>query len=179
MRYVKWISILLVAMIGLVVAVLFTIGHMPDADRFQASTEINAPVAKVWAFLDDERNMTKWISWLSEVKRTGPHGRGSTLTMVMHDENNGGQPMTLVSHCTEYVPDSLMSEKIEAPAEQFDGAETYKLTDLGNGKTRLDIDSRYRFYQWFPNLMSPLVLPAARNKLMGDLSHLKELVEKS
>jgi uncharacterized protein YndB with AHSA1/START domain len=179
MRYVKWISILLASMILLVAGLLFVIGHMPDADRFQASTEINAPVAKVWAFLDDEQNMKKWISWLQEVKRTGPRGTGSTLTIVMHDENNGGRPMTLLSHCTEYVPGSLLGERIEDPVEQFDGSSTYKLTDLGNGKTRLDIDSRYAFHQWFANLMSPLVLPAARNKLMGDLSHLKELVEKS
>jgi uncharacterized protein YndB with AHSA1/START domain len=179
MKYVKWIALLFVAMIALVVTILLIMGHMPNSDQFEASTEINAPAAKVWAFLDDEQNMPKWISWLQEAKLEGPRGVGSKLTLVMRDENNGGQTMRLESRCTEYVPGSRLSERIDSREGQFEGTATYRVTDLGNGRTRLDVDNRYHFDQWFANLMSPLVLPAARSKMMSDMEHLKALVEKS
>jgi uncharacterized protein YndB with AHSA1/START domain len=179
MKYVKWVALLFAAMIALVLVILLVMGHMPNSGKFQASTVIDAPAAKVWAFLDDEKNMTKWISWLQEVKQDGPRGVGSRLTLVMRDANNGGQLMRLESRCTEYVPGARMSEEIESREGQFEGSATYRLTDLGNGRTRLDVDNRYHFDQWFANLMSPLILPAARTKMMGDMEHLKALVEKS
>jgi len=58
----------------------------------------------------------------------------------------------------------------------FDGQQSYELSDLGNGRTRIDIDSHYRFAQWFANFMEPLVTPAARKKLDGDVAHLKSAV---
>jgi uncharacterized protein YndB with AHSA1/START domain len=178
-KYVKWIAVLLGAMIALAICILFVLGHMPNADRYQTSLEIDAPPAKVWAFLDNEQNMTKWVSWLQDVKRSGPQGPGSVLTLTMKDENNGGMIMRLESRCTEYVPGVRLSEAIGGPAEQFDGTVSYRLTDLGNGKTRLETDSRFHFAQWFANLMSPLILPAARTKAVGDLGRFKALVEKS
>lgn len=159
--------------------ILFVLGRMPDADRFQTSTEINAPAAKVWAYLDDEQNMKQWVSWLVDVKRSGPHGPGSTLTITMKDENNGGQVMRFDTHCTEYVPGALMNEHMDAPEYGIDGTVAYRLTDLGNGKTRFETDSRFHFSQWFANLMTPLVMPAARSKMVGDIEHFKALVEKS
>jgi uncharacterized protein YndB with AHSA1/START domain len=178
MRYLKWIALAFAVMLGLVVAFLLVLGHLPDADRFQVATEIAAPPGKVWAFLDNEQNMTKWVSWLTDVKRSGPGGQGSLLTLTMRDENNGGVPVRIESRCTEYVPPSLRTEAMATPG-QFEGTETYRLTGLANGKTRLDVISRFHFTQWFANLMSPLVLPAARSKMQGDLERFKTLVEGS
>ncbi len=175
MKWWKLIAVMGAVIIGGSFLVLFILGRLPNADHFQTSTEINAPPAKVWAFLDNEQNMKQWVSWLVDVKRSGPQGAGSVLTLTMKDANNGGQMMTFDSHCTEYVPGSRMSEKMGGP--EFDGTETYILTDLGNGRTRLDTDSRFHFTQWFAELMSPLILPAARSKQVGDLEHFKALVE--
>jgi uncharacterized protein YndB with AHSA1/START domain len=177
MKWLKWIFIVPVALVALATAALAIAGHLPDADRIRTSTEINAPPGKVWAFLNDEQNMKKWVSWLVDVKQSGPRGPGSTLTLTMRDENNGGALMRFQSLCTEYVPPTRLGETFIAT--EFKGSETYLLTDLGNGKTRLDIDSRYQFSQWFANLMSPLILPAAKSKLTADLAHLRALVEAS
>jgi uncharacterized protein YndB with AHSA1/START domain len=179
MKWYKVVAILGAVIVGGSFAVLFALGRLPDADRFRTSTDIDAPPAKVWAFLDDEQNMKKWVSWLEDIKRTGPHGAGATLTITMKDANNGGQIMRFDSRCTEYVPGSLLSESMDAPEYGFDGVVSYRLTDLGNGRTRLETDSRFHFAQWFANLMSPLVMPAARSKMLGDLEHFKALVEKS
>jgi uncharacterized protein YndB with AHSA1/START domain len=177
MKWIKTIALLGAVIIGGSFAVVFALGRMPNAGRMQASTEINAPPGKVWAFLEDEQNMKKWVSWLTDVQWSGPRGLGSTLILTMKDENNGGQTMRIESRTTEYVPESRFTVTLNAP--EFDGTQQYRLTDLGNGRTRLDIDGRFHFSQWFANFMTPLVMPAAKSKMDGDLSHLKELVEKS
>jgi uncharacterized protein YndB with AHSA1/START domain len=176
MKWWKIVGVMRAVIVGGSFALLFALGRLPNAGRMQASTEIDAPAAKVWAFLDNEQNMKQWVSWLVDVNRSGPRGAGSTLTVTMKDENNGGQIMRIESRCTEYVPGSRITESMNAP--DFDGTQSYRLTDLGNGRTRLEVDGSFHFSQWFANLMTPLIMPAAKSKLEGDLGHLKELVEK-
>jgi uncharacterized protein YndB with AHSA1/START domain len=177
MKWLKVFAILGVVIIGGAFAVVFALGRMPNADRMQASVEINAPTNKVWTWIDDGQKMKQWVSWLADVKESGPRGVGSTLTMTMRDENNGGQVMRIESRCTEYVPQSRMSVSLIAP--EFEGAQSYRLTDLGNGRTRLETEGRFHFSEWFANFMTPLIMPAARSKLEGDLGRLKTLAEAS
>jgi carbon monoxide dehydrogenase subunit G len=177
MKWLKIIGIMAAVIIGGSVAIVFLLGRLPNAGRIQTSTEINAPREKVWAFLDNEQNMKQWVSWLVDVKQAGPRGPNAVLTLTMRDENNGGQVMTFNSRCIEYVPGTKMTEKMEST--EFDGTQSYLLTDLGNGRTRLDIDGNFHFPNWFANFMTPLIMPAAKSKMVGDLEHLKSIVEKS
>jgi hypothetical protein len=60
----------------------------------------------------------------------------------------------------------------------FDGEESYKLVDLGNGRTRMEILGRFHYAQWFANLMEPAITPQAEKKMVADVARLKSLVEK-
>ncbi|MES1258740.1 MAG: SRPBCC family protein [Acidobacteriota bacterium] len=178
MKHVKWIFILFLAMVAVVFCVLFTMSHLPQADQFQAATDLAAPPDKVWAFLDDEQNLKKWVSWLVDVKRTGPRGVGSKLTLTMQDANNGDMLIKIDSFCTEYIPGEKMTETVSSSEYHFNGSVTYRLISAGQGRTRMDVDSEYHFAQWYADMMSPLIMPAARNKLKRDLDRLKAVVEK-
>jgi uncharacterized protein YndB with AHSA1/START domain len=140
-----------------------------------ASAEIAASPQQVWVWINDGDKLKQWVSWLVDVKESQPRGPGSTQTWVMRDENNGGMLMNLEGRCTEYVPNSRLTVAINAPEYGFDGKQSYVLTDLGNGRTRLDTDGEYHFSQWFANLMTPLVMSASKTKLEGDLARLKTL----
>jgi hypothetical protein len=95
----------------------------------------------------------------------------------MHDANNGGAPMSIASRCTEFTPPKRLGVTVNVP-NAFDGSQTYAITDLGNNRSRLDIDGEYRFTQWFASLMTPLIMPAAAKKMEGDIATLKRLTEK-
>jgi uncharacterized protein YndB with AHSA1/START domain len=176
MKWLKWIVIVPVGLLVLALGVLLVMGHLPGAGTSHVSTEIAATPHDVWSWIDNGDKLKQWVSWLVDVKQSQPRAQGSTQTWVMKDENNGGELMTIQGRCTEYVPDSRLAVTLAVP-HMFDGSQAYRLTDLGNGKTRLDIDGNYRFTEWFANLMSPLVMQAARTKMVGDLAHLKSFAE--
>ncbi len=178
MKWLKWIFIVPAALLAFVFVVLLILGALPGNGQMHVSTEIAASPQQVWPWIDNGDKLKQWVSWLVDVKQAQPRAPGSTQTWVMKDENNGGMLMTLNGRCTEYVPDSRLAVAITS-ADEFDGAQSYTLTDLGNGRMRLDIDGRYHFTNWFANLMTPLIMPAARNKLVNDVAHLKALAEKS
>jgi hypothetical protein len=87
--------------------------------------------------------------------------------------------MLITGKCSEYLPPSRMSLHLSDSDGMFDGDETYRLVDLGNGRTRLEVVSHYRLTEWFANLMEPLVTSAAEKKMVADVARLKSLVESS
>jgi hypothetical protein len=84
--------------------------------------------------------------------------------------------MVISGTCTEYAPPKSLGIKLGVPGE-FDGQQNYRLTDLGNGRTRLEIAMSFRFDSAFAKLMEPLITPSARKKMDGDLMRLKSLAE--
>lgn len=178
MKWLKWIGIVLTSVIVLPALTLFAMGHRSNAGRVRASVEIAASPGQVWVWLDDSARLKQWVSWLVEVREPQPphHAVGSPTTWVMKDENNGGAMMAIDAKYVEYAPPSRLTVTISTPAE-FEGQQTYQLTGLGNGHTRLDVDGRYRYDQWFARLLEPLITPAAEKKMAADLTRLKGLVE--
>jgi uncharacterized protein YndB with AHSA1/START domain len=179
MKILKWIGIVLAALIVLPLLTLFVMSHRANAGKMHTSTEIAGTREQIWPWLDEGPRLKQWVSWLVEVreKQSGQHTVGSARTWVMKDENNGGMLMTLDGTFKEYAPPSLLVVSLAAPVYQFDGEQAYRLTDLGGGRTRLEIDSVYHFANWFAALMEPLVTPSAKKKMVGDLARLKALVE--
>jgi uncharacterized protein YndB with AHSA1/START domain len=179
MKVLKWIGYVVGALIVLPMITLLILGQRADAGKIHASAEIAGSPEQVWGWIDDSDRLKQWVSWLVEVREPQPprHGVGSPRTWVMKDENNGGMLMTLEGKIKEYAPPSRLTITLASQEYQFDGDESYQLTDLGNGHTRVDVDSKYHYAQWFANLMEPLVTPAAKKKLLGDLARLKALVE--
>jgi hypothetical protein len=94
---------------------------------------------------------------------------------MMKDENNGGQLMEIAGTFSQYEPPSKMTVQLSAPGG-FDGTQAYRLTDLGNGRTRLEIDLDFHFTSALARLMEPLITPQAEKKMVSDLDHLKSLV---
>lgn len=178
-RLLKWIGIVLASLIVLPMITLLVMGHRPNAGKVHASTEIAASREQVWQWLDNNDRLKQWVSWLVDVQepQPGPHAVGSHRVWVMKDENNGGELLNLDGVFKEYQPPSNFTVAIASPLYQFDGSQSYRLTDLGNGRTRIDIDGRYHYQQWLANLMEPLVTPLAQKKMVGDLARLKTLME--
>lgn len=85
--------------------------------------------------------------------------------------------MEIVTKNREYAPPSHLVLEISSPKGEFTGESVYQLVDLGNGRTRLDMDSRFHFQNWFANLMEPVITPAARKKMRGDSARLKSILE--
>ncbi len=177
MKWVLRISGIFVALLIIAVAVLFALGHRANAGQIHVSTEINASAEQLWPWLNDSDKVKQWVSWLAEVRQDRPTtGVGTKQIWVMHDANNGGKPMEIEGTYTEYLPPTRLTVQVSS-AGSFDGQQTYSVQNLGAGRTRLNIDGRYHYSQWFAELLEPLITPAAEKKLVEDVARLKSLVE--
>jgi hypothetical protein len=149
------------ALFVLAVAVLFALGHRANAGRVHVSADFNASAEQIWPWLSEGDKAKQWVSWLVEVRpvTSTKSGVGAKEVWVMRDENNGGQLMEIEGTCTEYERPTRLGVQLSSSG-MFDGQQTYRLVNLGNGRTRLDIDGQFHFSQWFAALMEPVVTPA-------------------
>lgn len=172
----KWFRYGAVGFGGLLVAaalVLWGLGQRADAGRQVARVEIAQPREAVWAWLMEPDRFKQWVSWTVEVRE-----ERDRRVVVMQDPNMGGQRVEFYSKLlAERKPESLEVE-ITAPMG-FDGRMAYRLTESAPGRTRLEIDARFRYHHWFAALMEPLVTPQAQAKLDADLATLKRLAEQT
>jgi len=178
MKWVLRIVGILVALPLLGAVVLLAMGQRSSAGHTHASIEIQAPPDRIWPWLEDSARLKQWISWLVDVRNGAKNGTGvgAQRVFVMRDENNGGALMEIEFTWTEYAPPTTLVAR-STTAGIFDGLQGYHLTDLGGGRTRVEIDGQYQFHIWMARLMEPLITPQAEKKLRADLAHLKQLVE--
>jgi uncharacterized protein YndB with AHSA1/START domain len=178
MKWLKWVGIVLAALLVLPLLTLLVIGLRPGAGQIQASADIHASPDQLWSWVEDGAKLKQWVSSLVEVRPADPPqpGVGAKRVLKMRDENNGGTPMEIEATCSEYAPPSRLTMRLVSK-DAFDGRQSYLLTDLGNGQTRVEIHSQFHFADRFAQLMEPLITPSARQKLVGDLARLKSLVE--
>jgi carbon monoxide dehydrogenase subunit G len=178
MKWVLRISGVFVALLVVAIAALFALGHRANAGQIHVSAELKASPEQLWPWLNESDKVKQWISWLVEVRQDRPAtGVGTKQIWVMQDSNNGGKPMEIDGTFTEYLPPTRQTVQVSS-AGTFDGQETYRVENLGAGKTRLDIDGSYHYSEWWAALLEPLITPAAEKKLRGDVARLKSLVEK-
>ena len=178
-KWLKRIGLVVAALILLPLMTLFALGLRPGAGHLQASAEIQASPETLWAWIDDGDRLKQWVSWTEKVTPWSPQaGVGAKRALTMRDENNGGMLMTIDTACTEYMPPKTLSVHMTTAGE-FDGQQTYRLTGLGSGRTRIEVSSKYHFSNPMIQLLEPLVTPSARKKLEGDIARLKMLAETS
>ncbi len=180
MKWVLRIVAILVALPLMGAVVLLAMGQRSGAGRSHASIEIQAPPEHIWPWLEDSARLKQWVSWLVEV-RDGPHaatGAGAQRVFVMRDENNGGALMEIPFTISDYAPPAHVTFHAEV-AGSFKGDEVYRLTALGNGRTRLDQVGQCQYQMWIARLMEPLITPQAEKKMRADLTRLKQAVEES
>ena len=177
----KWIirsAVALVALVAIAVLTLVAVGHRAEAGHLHLVAEIQLPPAQLWPWLNEGDRLRQWVSWLVEVRPADPgtSGVGSKVTWVMHDRNNANMPMSIEATYEEYAPPALLTVATAVPGS-FTGRQSYRLTDLGGGRTRFEVDGWYRFEDWFAALLEPVITPAAQKKLDSDVAHLKSLAE--
>jgi hypothetical protein len=176
----KWVlrivgGFLLVLVLG--VAALAVVSHRAGAGRMHTSAELIGSPEQIWPWLNEGEKLKQWVSWLVEVRGWDNGGAvGAKRVWVMKDENNGGMLMEINGVCSAYSRPTLLTVQLSV-ADAFDGEQSYRLTDLGNGRTRIEVNSQYRFGSSLARLMEPLITKAARKKMVGDLAHLQALVE--
>jgi uncharacterized protein YndB with AHSA1/START domain len=179
MKWILWIGGGLIGVVALACVVLLVLGHRANAGHASASADINASPAQVWQWLEDPGKLKRWISWVVEVRTPNGSvatGVGAKRVLVMKDENNGGMLMEVEGVYTTYQPPTEMDLAMSTPGA-FEGTETYRLTDLGNGRTHFEVAGQFRYTMWMAQLFEPLITPAAQKKMDGDVSRLKSLVE--
>jgi hypothetical protein len=177
----KWIGIILggiAALIVLTLAGLAIASSRPDANRLQSSIVIRQPPAAIWPYLYEPDKVKRWVSWLVEVRRDKPGSpaAGDKAVWVMEDRNNGNMRMDINSTVSKADANRLLAVDLSSPGA-FRGKASYMLTDLGNGATRVDLDSRYEFDNAFARLMMPLVAWQAGKKMKSDLEQLRAALE--
>jgi uncharacterized protein YndB with AHSA1/START domain len=156
---------------------LLVLGHRANAGRTIVSVDINVSPAQLWPWIEEPGKLRQWISWVTEVRvPNGSPAAGGKLVVVMRDENNGGMPMEIQGTYARYQPPTELDLAMSTPGA-FDGMETYKLTDLGNGRTHLEVIGQYHYDVWMEQLFEPLITPAAQKKMDGDVARLKSLAE--
>jgi uncharacterized protein YndB with AHSA1/START domain len=174
----KWVKIGLgsiAALLVVAVIVLLILGRRESAGRMQASIDIARPPSQVFAWLTETDTLLRWVGWLVEVRESGPPGVGARRVWVM-DDPNMNQKVEVIGDVTAHEPPNRLGVRTSMEGG-FDGTVTYTLTELGDGRTRLEGTSEWRFHHWFANLLKPVVMRQARRKMRDDLARLKSLVE--
>jgi uncharacterized protein YndB with AHSA1/START domain len=165
----------LIAFVFVATLVLIAEGYRKNAGAVQVTAEVNATPEQLWPWLDDGERAKLWVHGLVDVRKTAPPAAnpvGTTEVWVIRDDHDSGKPMEVTGTCTEYAKPSRLSVHLSAPGA-FDGDQTYQLTDLGGGRTRLEITGRFRYTGLIGRLMEPFITPAAQKQLEQDVARLK------
>ena len=162
-------------LLAAVVAILVIMGYRTNAGHGHASVEIGASPEHLWPYLSDDEKFGQWVGWVVAVRGEKP-APDATRVIVMKDENNGGQLMEIKAKYMEFAPPTRLAVHLSVEG-MFDGEQSYRLAALGDGRTRMEVDTRFQYVPWFARLMEPLITPAAGKKMAGDLAHLKSLAE--
>lgn len=177
----KWIirivggvlTVLVVCFLGLWIA-----SNRRDAGRMRGSIEIARSPEEVWAWVHEPAKLTQWVGWLSDVRvdsTSAPEGIGHRETWVM-DDPRMRQEVLVPGTVTLWEPPVQLGVHVATPG-MFEGDILYKLTDLGNGRTRLEQDARFHYLERFAALMEPMVTPDAMRKMVADMNRLKSKIE--
>src|SRR5262245_10099321 len=177
----KWVKISLGSILGLILLAcggLAIAGMGRDSNRIYTSVVIHAKPEAVWPWLAKPDKVKQWVSWLVEIRQDtqGEPAPGQRSVWVREDRNNGNQRMPMIGTVESVEPHRRLAVSIKAE-EAFQGTAVYILTDLGDGSTKLESDSRYTFDDGFARFMTPVVCWQAKKKMIGDLEHMRQLVE--
>jgi uncharacterized protein YndB with AHSA1/START domain len=178
---VKWFlrigaSLLVLALVA--VTGLWFASNRSDSGRMRGSIEIARPPEEIWPWMTEPDRLTQWVGWLTVVEpdsATPPAGIGHRETWVL-DDPRMKRRVRVPGTITLWEPPLQMGVHVELPG-MGDGDVFYKLTDLGNGRTRLEQDGRFRYVGRFVKLMEPMITPEAMRKMLADMNRLREKIE--
>lgn len=164
-------GIILVALVT-----LFVLSRRSSAGAVASTIEINSPPEEVWPWLYEGARLKQWVSWLIDVREENQlAGVGARRTWIM-DDPNMKQKVEVAGEVTHFEPPRRLDVRVTAKLG-FSGNVSYRLTDLGSGKTRLETSGKFTYHHWFARLLEPVVTPQAKKKQVADLETLKRKVE--
>jgi len=137
------------------------------------SIEINRPVKEVFHYLDDEENVTKWLSGLEKIIPI-TEGGNRVGARARHVYNENGRTFEMEEETLAYEPNRRV--KIRAVGDAFELTAEYILTPLGD-RTRLDFESELKFRNFLLKLIGPLFAGSSKKRIEQDFLRLKALVE--
>ena len=178
MKWAVRIGGTIVALLAVAFVALWIASNRRDAGRMRASVEIERAPEEIWPWITEPEQLTQWVGWLAEVKpdtTTPAEGIGHRETWVMDDPRRRSK-MLVPGTVTLWEPPDQVGVHVEVPGE-FDGDVLYTLTDLGNGRTRVEQDGRFSYDSKLVSLMEPLLTPDAMRKMFDDMKRLKHKVE--
>jgi carbon monoxide dehydrogenase subunit G len=135
--------------------------------KFSASVEINAPVERVWALVNEVEGWHRWIPSLKKIEKLseGPLGKGSRILVVAKSIIKVNLFMTII----EFVPQQRVV--MEGKVLGVKMTRYYELSPVNKNKTRLTAGGEVK------GLLSFLVRRSGQ-KLSEEIVHsLKKKVE--
>jgi len=176
----KWfvrIGIAVLALFVVTVAGLWLASNRHEAGRMRGSVEIARAPEDIWPWMTEPQRLTQWVGRLALVEpdtSTPAAGIGHRERWVMEEPR--GKSHFRVPTITLWEPPRQMGVHVELPG-LGDGDVLYRLQDLGNGRTRVEQDCRFRYKHQLAKLMEPMITPDAMRKMVADLNRLREQVE--
>jgi uncharacterized protein YndB with AHSA1/START domain len=174
-----WIPRVLLGLVAVIIAtvsVLALMGRRQDAGVSRASIELDASPEEIWSWLIDPDKFKQWVSWVVEVQVITPVQGVGRQTVVLMKSPGSTEPVRIEVTITEHAPPRRLAATIVSSG-LFTGTQTYQLTDLAQGRTRLEVINHIRYATAPLRLLAPLTTPSATRKTEGDFATLKRLVE--
>lgn len=141
---------------------------------FEVSTEIEAPIERVWEFVDRPENELLWQSSAAErsVLTEGPIEKGTRIRQV--DRFLGVRmesEFEVVEHHPYYRADRTVSGPLHLEA-------SWRLEPIESGTLfTMELEAAEGFGGMFGKLAEPVVLRIARRDFEANLAKLKDLIE--
>ena len=141
---------------------------------FEVSTEIAAPIEKVWEFVDNPENELLWQSNAAErvVLTEGPIEKGTRLRLV---DRFLGKNIVWEWEVIEHYPYRRVDRAIDGPLN-LESSWTMEPVETGT-RFSMEIEAPEGFGGFFGKLTEPLVLRMARRDFDTSIAKLKDLIE--
>jgi ligand-binding SRPBCC domain-containing protein len=141
---------------------------------FEVSTEIAAPVQKVWEFVDKPENELLWQSNAAErvVLTEGPIEKGTRIRLV---DRFLGRGLESVWEIVEHYPYHRADRVADGPL-YLESAWTLEPLETGT-RISMEVEAPEGFGVFFGKLAEPLILRMARRDFDNNLAKLKDLIE--
>jgi hypothetical protein len=147
------------------------------AGQFEATTEIDRPIAEVFAFLAAGVNDQKFSPRVQRIEKTtdGPVGVGTVFASTVKD---AGLTTRRAFRITDFAEPTRIrwAEQSKNLVTAIEGG--YDLTDLGDGKTRLRVFNVLAGHG-FGKLIAGFALKAAQKDAPAFAGRIKTAVEAS
>ncbi len=140
--------------------------------KMESSIIISAPIEKVWAYLDDINNATKWSSNIIEAKLTSP-GPTRVGTTYAYTIQAIGQKMETTGEITAYDPPRKSAWKAIKSPFPMNGS-TVLESVAGGTRVTQTIDAEPG---GFFKLAEPLLVKQQQSQMEADLAKLKQILE--